>query len=369
MFLLSTLWDELMSQKTFAGVMVVGFLQTLTTLLFIGLIGLLIYLFVTRFKRKVKKALKKVNKFEEKGLYKEAYLQFCKFMDMVETDGKHYYMAGYYCQLGEKSGWNPPDEYASSEYWYKKSAEAGIPLAEFQLAKMEFEKYFPANIIKASDAFKKMKDVADLGAEEAQEYISECTKLVKQKVEEKVINEYHLAIILRDADLIYSIGVSCWNGGLTNLAFDCFSRAHDFGSKDAAYLCGKIYEEGLGNVEKNHKLAMNWYKKAAETGKARHCLYVGNLYLNEDDYESAAECFAIGCDNNDEKDEIRGACAHFAAWAYGELFLQVGKKYNGNMKKCEKDPDFIKYGEKALEYEEKEKKFGYVPSKDSEPEE
>ena len=369
MFLLSV---SLMDQNTLGGILFGGFMQTLMLILFLILIAVLFILFclfLSAGELKRDKARDKAYKLKEKGLYEKAYLELSKYMNSDERDENDYYLAGVFCDECEKAGWNPPDSTASSLYWFEKGADAGHSLSKFEFAKRNLKNNFPNNIEACIKPYRVLKNLGDSGLEEAQKYFKSCTDFINQKVEENVISKVEAAAIFDKTDLLMEYGNDFLKKGLGKKALESFSYAAGLSHTGAAYFCGLIYENGFSDVEKDYKLAAEWYKKAARNETAKHCLHIGEFFLNINDLESAAECFAAGCDNRDEDDEIRGACAYFANWIYGELFLQVGKKYNGDMKKCEKDPDFIEYGKKALEYKEKQKKFGYVPSEENKAEE
>ncbi len=105
---------------------------------------------------------------------------------------------------------------------------------------------------------------------------------------------------------------SYWNGkkaydkGDFAGAFKQWKTAADQGIGEAQGFLGALYHGGLG-VEKDYKLAMEWYMKAAVKGVSQAQLGVGSMYGDghgvEKDLVKARMWFSISAHNGNERAE------------------------------------------------------------------
>ncbi|GBB92301.1 hypothetical protein RclHR1_00020004 [Rhizophagus clarus] len=147
-------------------------------------------------------------------------------------------------------------------YWYRKAAENGCTVAEYNLGKC----YENGNGVEKDErkAFEYYRKSAD--------------------------HEYSHAVL--QVGYCYSKGI----GTEVNKtkAFESYKKAADQGNKVAQYNLGVCYQDGKG-VEKDKVKAFEYYKKSADQGHLHAQSQLGNCYLNgfgtEVDKKKAFELF------------------------------------------------------------------------------
>ena len=83
-------------------------------------------------------------------------------------------------------------------------------------------------------------------------------------------------------------------------------------AKNDAYACGMagyFYDKGFGNIQKNKKLAIDYYKKGCALGDADSCTLLGYKAYKRGDKKEAKELLEKGCklgnqDACDNKDKF-----------------------------------------------------------------
>ena len=151
-----------------------------------------------------------------------------------------------------------------------------------------------------------------------------------------------------------NIGSLFDNNGDYESAVEWYRRGAELGDDGAMFNLGVCYEEGKG-VEENQSKAREWYRKAYE-GKGecagQAACNIGNLFYNNEYYESAVEWYRRGAELGDDESmlslgecyeegegveedkneaktwyqkvyEGRGEVAGYAARCIGNLYLQI----------------------------------------------
>ena len=72
-------------------------------------------------------------------------------------------------------------------------------------------------------------------------------------------------------------------------AYDWYKKAADLGRASAFGSIASCYEFGNGGVEKNVETALEWYKKGAEKGDSYSTVELYTLYMRQEQYKLAYE--------------------------------------------------------------------------------
>ena len=190
-----------------------------------------------------------------------------------------------------------------SAVWYRKSAEKGNVVAQYNLGNM----YRNALGMKKDyiEAFEWFRRSAEKGNAEAQYAVGDMYKngLGTKKNYAKAFEWFLRSAEKGNADAQYAVGDMCKNGLGTKenyvKAFEWFLRSAEKGNADAQYAVGDMYEEGLG-IKKNYVEAIAWYRRSAEKRNMNAQYALGNMYRNghsvKQDLNKAVEWYQKAAD-------------------------------------------------------------------------
>jgi TPR repeat protein/pSer/pThr/pTyr-binding forkhead associated (FHA) protein len=175
-----------------------------------------------------------------------------------------YNLAG--CYFG---GTGVDKDESESVKWLKKAADQGFALAQYNLAGY----YFGGTGVDKdeSESVKWLKKAADQGLAEAENRLGQCYTNGEgvDKDEKEAVKWYQKAAEQGFAAAQYNLA-SCYFGG-TGVDKDgsesvkWFKKAADQGLAEAQESLGVCYENGIG-VDKDNQEAIKWFQKAADQG-------------------------------------------------------------------------------------------------------
>ena len=189
------------------------------------------------------------------------------------------------CEFGQNSlgdcyyyGRGVDEDNVEAVKWYRKAAEQGFSLAQFSLGKCYYYGYgVDEDKVKAVKWYQKAAEQGDANAKTNLGWCYYCgfgvTENV-QKAEELLLdaaNEDNNLAMLRLGH-IYS------NDGNATCAINWYKKAAEHGKAYADTCIGEIYRNGNG-IKQNYEKAYGYFKKAANNGEPEAQNYLGLMFL------------------------------------------------------------------------------------------
>lgn len=201
--------------------------------------------------------------------------------------------------------------------WYRKSAEQGNWIAQYEISGVEKEEEFEWLCNAAEKGYDRAQiylakqyrdgdDLAEQDDEQAafwynkaveqgnEEAITELMQLYKEErggaSDSEVVALYRKAVEMNNSEAMYLLGISYALGkGVEQddeLTIEWYTKAARAGNADAMYILGYSYEYACG-VDADGNKAIYWYEKAATAGNAAAMYAVGNICNAQGDVDSA----------------------------------------------------------------------------------
>ncbi len=187
---------------------------------------------------------------------------------------------GYYYIIGK----GVPVNQGEAAKWFRKAAEQGIILAQYNLALIYDKGEGMTNYVEAAKWFRK---AAEQGDAEAQADLG-LYYLIGKGVDKDSCEGAKWLRKAADQDVIRAVGNlgTCYANGdgvETNYAEAAkwFRKGAEQGDIYAQFNLARLYYEGTG-VVKNYIEAVKWFRKAAEQGEAEAQTRLGGCYHNGD---------------------------------------------------------------------------------------
>ncbi len=90
--------------------------------------------------------------------------------------------------------------------------------------------------------------------------VQEDSKTAQEWAQKAVDNSDHAA------DAVWVLGICYERNDILNMAFECYEESANLGYPEAQYKLAVYYQQGLGGVKANQKVAEKWYKTAIANG-------------------------------------------------------------------------------------------------------
>lgn len=316
--------------------------------------------FIREFERKTAEVRSKALSLEKNGEYKEAYSQFAFYLKHVKAEAKDYYRMAHICKEGRESGWNLCGKEYGFVHWLEKAADKGHNLAKFELLEMDFEKYYPTEVLECVKTVEKIKSLAEKDLSEAKIFLSELEKRLKKDYEERKFDLF-VKLVINGSDHEWVVfGMHLEDEGKIKKAMEWFVYASEKNNPEAQFSMAQIYLEGRPGVPKDYEKGIEWLEKAAINGEYGYKKLLAKIYasgkITEQDYIKAADWYArAGEDGNAESYYYAYLCINTHAMKI------ANKKGLDTIEKFYADDEIDKYLDLAYAYKEKAKEMGYDP--------
>lgn len=172
-------------------------------------------------------------------------------------------------------------DYVQAEHWYRKAAEQGHPLAQYNMGVMYYNGYGVAKDY--TQAVSWYQKAAKQQHSLAQNNLAIMTLrgLGTTKSSSEAISWFRKSIALDNAKAQYNFGLMYLNGEGIKQSFgealNWFLKAAAQDHDSAMNNLGLMYFRGMG-VKKDPEQALSWFRKAAELGNAQGQFSLGLMY-------------------------------------------------------------------------------------------
>lgn len=269
--------------------------------------------------------------------YQKAMFWYRKAAEQGNAEGQHGVGLMYILGMGVAQSWT------EALPWLRKAADQGFAASQYNLGVMyEYAQGVPANLDLAENWYRK---AADQRFGKAQEALSRLAAARQQQPQTKPAQEtvaqgsrqasavkplqtqnaaasqdklgqLQSAAERGDAEAQYELAEALRNGkGITKnekLALVWYRFAADQGHLDAQIQMGLAYQYGDEGVQKSIPQAMNWYLRAAEKGHTGAQYALAELHSLNKEYAAAYSWFMASS-------KERGSLAPMALTALGEM--------------------------------------------------